>query len=163
MKARRTLRSLGEGGRNGFEELRKDTSELCSEELHFISARNLNLAQVAALLCRADLYLGNDSGITHLAAAVGAPTVALFGPSDPRRWAPRGPTVRLLSLDVACSPCDLDVMKSCPHRKCLTEFLPEKVIGALEHRAEITTLTWGGAGIRVQCGIQPDQTKENAG
>jgi ADP-heptose:LPS heptosyltransferase len=129
----------------------------------FISAKNLNLAQVAALLCRGDLYLGNDSGITHLAAAVGAPTVALFGPSDARRWAPRGPKVRLLSLDVACSPCDLDVMKSCPHRKCLTEFLPEKVIGALEDWAEITTLTWGGAGIRVQCGIRPDQTKENAG
>jgi ADP-heptose:LPS heptosyltransferase len=129
----------------------------------FISARNLNLAQVAALLCRGDLYLGNDSGITHLAAAVGAPTVALFGSSDARRWAPRGPNVRLLSLDVACSPCDLDVMRSCPHRKCLTEFFPDKLIGELEHHAEITTLTWGGAGITVQSGSQADQMKVKAG
>jgi heptosyltransferase III len=129
----------------------------------FISARNLNLAQVAALLSRGDLYFGNDSGITHLAAAVGAPTVALFGPSDARRWAPRGLNVRLLSLEVACSPCDLEVMKSCPHRKCLTEFFPDKLIGELEHHAEITTLTWGGAGIRVQSGSQADPMKENAG
>jgi heptosyltransferase III len=107
----------------------------------FISARNLNLAQVAALLCRGDLYFGNDSGITQLAAAVGAPTIALFGPSDARRWAPRGPIVRVLSLDIACSPCELDIMKSCPHRKCLTEFFPEKVIAELEHHAEIAILT----------------------
>ena len=117
--------------RGGFDALAVD----------FIAAPNLSLAQVAALLFRADLYLGNDSGITHLAAAVGAPTVALFGPSDTRRWAPRGAKVCLLSLGIACSPCDLGVMKSCPHRKCLTEFFPEKVIGKLEYLAAETTLT----------------------
>lgn len=50
----------------------------------------LSLAEVAGILCSAELYVGNDSGVTHLAAAVGVRTVALFGPSDPKVWGPRG-------------------------------------------------------------------------
>jgi hypothetical protein len=48
-----------------------------------------DLYQLAQWLSAARLYVGNDSGITHLAAAVGAPVVALFGPTDPAVWAPR--------------------------------------------------------------------------
>lgn len=47
--------------------------------------------------CRA--YLGNDSGVTHLAGLCGAPTVALFGPTDPTVWGPLGPRVEILSFD----------------------------------------------------------------
>jgi ADP-heptose:LPS heptosyltransferase len=50
----------------------------------------LALPSLACLLARASMFFGNDSGVTHLAASVGAPTVALFGPTDPRIWAPRG-------------------------------------------------------------------------
>ncbi|MBI3281521.1 MAG: glycosyltransferase family 9 protein [Acidobacteria bacterium] len=60
------------------------------------AVRIANLYQVACWLARARLYIGNDSGITHLAAAVGTPVVALFGPTDPRVWAPRGERVRVL-------------------------------------------------------------------
>jgi ADP-heptose:LPS heptosyltransferase len=42
-------------------------------------------------------YIGNDSGITHLAAAVETPTIALFGPTDPAVWAPRGANVRVMA------------------------------------------------------------------
>jgi heptosyltransferase III len=49
-----------------------------------------DLYDLACWLKRASLYIGNDSGITHLAAAVGVPTIALFGPTDPTVWAPRG-------------------------------------------------------------------------
>jgi heptosyltransferase III len=59
-------------------------------------ARDLPLAVLGALLERADAYLGNDSGPTHLAAMLGVPTLALFGPTDPARWAPRGRRVRVL-------------------------------------------------------------------
>ena len=58
---------------------------------------DLALEKLAGVLALADAYLGNDSGVTHLAAAVRygsprrpTPTVALFGPSDPRVWGPRG-------------------------------------------------------------------------
>ena len=54
-----------------------------------------DLYQLACWLARARLYIGNDSGVTHLAAAVGTPVLALFGPSDPDVWAPRGPEVRI--------------------------------------------------------------------
>lgn len=90
------------------------------------------LAQAAALLSRCQLYLGNDSGITHLAAAVGAPTVALFGPSDIAQWAPRGKAVSVLSLAVECSPCAVPAMQVCQHRKCLTALAPEHVVAHIE-------------------------------
>jgi ADP-heptose:LPS heptosyltransferase len=56
----------------------------------------LPLPVLAARLSRCGLYVGNDSGVTHLAAAVGCPTVALFGESDRRVWAPRGPRVKVI-------------------------------------------------------------------
>jgi heptosyltransferase III len=54
-----------------------------------------NLYELACWLAKASLFVGNDSGITHLAAAVGTPVLALFGPTDPAVWAPRGPDVRV--------------------------------------------------------------------
>ena len=55
-----------------------------------------DLGELAKWLASARVYIGNDSGISHLAAAVGTPTVALFGPTRPNVWAPRGPAVRVL-------------------------------------------------------------------
>jgi len=54
-----------------------------------------DLYDLACWLARASLYIGNDSGITHLAAAVGTPVLALFGPTDPAVWAPRGSNVQI--------------------------------------------------------------------
>jgi ADP-heptose:LPS heptosyltransferase len=66
----------------------------------------LRLEELAAILAGARLFVGNDSGITHLAALVGAPTVAIFGPFDPAYWAPLGPRVAIVDGGV-----------SCPHRE----------------------------------------------
>lgn len=60
-------------------------------------ARDLGLAGLAALVEAARAFVGNDSGPTHLAALVGCPTLALFGPSDPVVWAPAGRRVRVLA------------------------------------------------------------------
>ncbi len=54
-----------------------------------------DLYELARWLAGARLYVGNDSGITHLAAATGAPVLALFGPTDAAVWGPRGPNVRI--------------------------------------------------------------------
>ncbi len=59
------------------------------------AARFDDLYELACWLASASLYVGNDSGITHLAAAVGTPVLALFGPTDPAVWAPRGPHVQV--------------------------------------------------------------------
>ena len=59
-------------------------------------ANNLPLPELAAALARCRLFLGHDSGVSHLAAAVGTPCVLLFGPTDPAMWAPPGDHVRAL-------------------------------------------------------------------
>jgi ADP-heptose:LPS heptosyltransferase len=59
-----------------------------------------NLSELAKRLASARVFVGNDSGISHLAAAVGTPVVALFGPTDPRVWAPRGPMVEVITRSV---------------------------------------------------------------
>src|SRR5437899_3190184 len=56
----------------------------------------LALPQVFQLLRRCRAYIGNDSGITHLAAYLGCPTVAIFGPTDPRVWGPIGRRSRVI-------------------------------------------------------------------
>lgn len=61
------------------------------------AVRFQNLDELACWLASARVYIGNDSGITHLAAAVGVPVVAVFGPTDPIVWAPRGERVRVVS------------------------------------------------------------------
>jgi len=61
------------------------------------AVRITDLYELGCWLATARVYVGNDSGITHLAAAVGTPVVALFGPTDPRIWAPRGPQVRVIA------------------------------------------------------------------
>jgi ADP-heptose:LPS heptosyltransferase len=60
-----------------------------------------NLFELACWLATARVYIGNDSGITHLAAAVDIPVVAIFGPTDPAVWAPRGDRVRVVSGNLA--------------------------------------------------------------
>jgi heptosyltransferase-3 len=67
---------------------------------HGVLARELPVRVLGAVLAKAGVYVGNDSGVSHLAAAFGAPTVALFGPTDPRLWSPIGPRVSVLRSPV---------------------------------------------------------------
>ncbi|HZD39698.1 MAG TPA: glycosyltransferase family 9 protein [Terriglobales bacterium] len=129
------------------EEERRGYDGLCRDSL---PVRNFRLALLAAVLSRCDAYLGNDSGITHLAAAVGTPTLALFGPSDASQWAPRGTKVTTLTAGEECSPCAPSTMKSCCHRRCLTALEPLAVIRQLERMPAVASLTGKGAGITVR-------------
>ena len=66
----------------------------------------LTLVDLAALLERLDLLITGDTGPMHLAAAVGTPVTAIFGPSDPARYAPRATRARVVRVDLPCSPCN---------------------------------------------------------
>jgi ADP-heptose:LPS heptosyltransferase len=66
----------------------------------------LDLLTFAAVLQRLDLFITGDTGPMHLAAAMGTPSVAVFGPSDPIRYAPRGERHRVVRVDLPCSPCN---------------------------------------------------------
>jgi heptosyltransferase-2 len=73
-----------------------DAARRALEPLKLPVAENLSLPRLAAVLERCAVFAGHDSGVTHLAAAVGVPALALFGPTSPAIWAPRGPDVRVL-------------------------------------------------------------------
>jgi ADP-heptose:LPS heptosyltransferase len=126
---------------------RGGVDELISGE--FAVAGGLCLGGVAALLRRCVVYLGNDSGLSHLAALAGVRTVALFGPTEPRQWAPRGAKVTVLRLGLPCSPCANEVMSVCSHRACLRDLPAAKVIETLSGLPEVVNLTRLGTGIRV--------------
>src|SRR5262249_8313118 len=64
------------------------------------------LLTVAAVMQQLDLFVTGDTGPIHLAHAVGTPVVAVFGPSEPRRYAPRGLRDRIVRVDLPCSPCN---------------------------------------------------------
>ncbi len=79
----------------------------------------LSLPHLAAVLKRCNLFIGNDSGVTHLSAAVGAPTIAIFGPTSPNVWGPRGGRVEILYKKISCSPCLPEVRRNCLSPRCL--------------------------------------------
>ncbi|HLZ34502.1 MAG TPA: putative lipopolysaccharide heptosyltransferase III [Nitrospira sp.] len=85
--------------------------DLARRIIQSAKSRPLNLAglatlkQFAAIVKRAMLFVGNDSGAMHIAAAVGTPVVALFGPSNPREWGPCGGAVEVIYKEVDCRAC----------------------------------------------------------
>ena len=89
-------------------------------------------ATSAALVARTDLFLSIDTGPMHLAAALGVPTVGLFGPTNPRHHGPWGEPGRsvVLRTGIACSPCAKPERRACPVNACLTELSPRRVFEA---------------------------------
>lgn len=97
-------------------------------------ADQLPLSKLAAVLKRCDLFIGNDSGITHLAAALGIHTIALFGPTDPRVWGPRGESVKILYQKSPCSPCRAETRRTCLTQRCLENIPIEEVVREVRRR-----------------------------
>ena len=97
---------------------------------------SLDLPALAAVLEQLDVLVTGDTGPMHLAAAVATPVVAVFGPSDPARYAPRDPMHRIVRIDLPCSPCNR--IRLPPERcvghipDCLTGIDVEMVYRAVE-------------------------------
>jgi len=94
-----------------------------------VVAGEYGISTVSALLAQADVFVGADTGITHLASAMGAPVVVLFGPGDPRRFSPIGERVATLYERQDCSPCAQTV---CNHDSaCMKAITVEAVLQAV--------------------------------
>ena len=108
--------------------------ELCDDVLAGASGANLSgettLGEAAALTARARLFVGNDSGPTHMAKALGVPSVSIFGPTDPGQFCFDGH--ELLYRDLSCSACSFYGGKACPlkHWDCMTGIGADDVIDA---------------------------------
>lgn len=88
-----------------------------------------------ALLQTASLLVSNDSGPMHVAAAMGTPVVALFGPTSPSRTGPYGPRHLVLQNPVPCSPCFSTRCRNATFLECLTGISPSEVVTAVRQRA----------------------------
>jgi ADP-heptose:LPS heptosyltransferase len=95
---------------------------------------DLELVMVASLLSLCDFYIGNDSGITHLASSVMKRVIAIFGPTDPQLWSPLAKGAKVISADVECTPCnrvisgkiEREIFKDC-HFKCFKDISVQRV------------------------------------
>ena len=96
-----------------------------------------SLAELAGVIQQADLFIGADSGVMHIAAATGTPLIAIMGPSNPHAWGPWTPTSPsvILRSAVECSPCsyvehEIGLRDGCPARTCMRLVTAEMVIAA---------------------------------
>src|SRR5439155_18364233 len=93
------------------------------------------LGDAAAVLARGALYVGSDSGLAHLAAAVGTRAVTIFAPADPDRVCPFGDRDLVVKPDKPCSPCFMYPWETpypkmkCRQPFCITEVTVEQVMG----------------------------------
>ncbi|MFN4196827.1 MAG: glycosyltransferase family 9 protein [Caldimicrobium sp.] len=77
-----------------------------------------NILDAIKLLLTIDLYIGNDSGLSHLASFMGVSSILIYGPSDDIIYRPIGENIKLITLPLSCRPCFPNV---CEEKKCLDE------------------------------------------
>lgn len=96
-------------------------------------AGQLSLKELAALTARARLFVGVDSAPMHIAAAMGTPTVALFGPSGDKEWGPWGVAHRIVASDAhPCRPCGIDGCGGGKVSDCLASLPVDRVYRAIQ-------------------------------
>jgi len=122
------LRPILVGNASGISFLRK--IQAMNINLPFISlVDSTSVAQATAIISQCTASICNDSGLMHLSAAIGTPTVAIYGMTDPKEtWCYERPHCIVRRKD--CMPCyslDKRILESCQHKKCLTELSPDVV------------------------------------
>jgi heptosyltransferase II len=111
-----------------------DEKALAAEIIGDSAARDLtgpDLRDAILALASAALAVSNDSGLLHVAAALGTPSIGIFGPTSPWHWAPLNPLAAIVQAkcELACRPCHKPVCRL-DHHRCMREIAPEQVLAA---------------------------------
>jgi len=104
---------------------------ICRSPIYNLAGKT-TLREMAALLQKSCLHMGVDSAAPHIAAAVGTPTITIYGPSDWRDWAPPGDRNQVVLPDMDCSPCHKKGCDGNGRSKCLDNLSVAKVQDAVE-------------------------------
>jgi len=121
-------------GRVEEEKIARRLMDLVSDRRRVISlVGKLSLEEYMVLVRKCRAFIGNVSGPAHIAAALGVPTLTVFGGQVlPHEWHPLGKRTLSVRLNVECSPCYKFSPHECPYGiKCLTSLLPERVFSAV--------------------------------
>jgi lipopolysaccharide heptosyltransferase II len=103
-----------------------------------LAAGKTSIKQAASLIEACDVLVCNDSGLMHVAGAVGTPVVAIYGPTDFSRTAPLGAGNSIIRHELPCSPCFTmegeERVRACPHHDCLMTISPNEVLVAIKQQ-----------------------------
>ena len=119
-----------------------DILRRCGSGVYNLAGRT-SLGELAAVLKRSDLFIGGDSAGLHIAAAVGTPTISLFGPSSPVSWAPKGEEHVVICKNWECVPCREKGCHNSERSRCLEELTVEEVRPVVERQLLKLLLTRG--------------------
>lgn len=125
------------GPAEGDETLRETNEFIIRNRIDGQIIKGKSLTSVAGAIKMSSLYVGNDSGMTHLASALGIPVVAIFGPTDHERWRPLG-NASIMHSQLVCSPCKEDDYRKCVDVRCLGGVRAEGVASAVNGLLNVT-------------------------
>ena len=112
---------------------REIINALMDESSIRIISLDLSLPEVAALAARSQIFVGNDSGIAHIAAAVGTPSVVIFGSSNVTHWRPWNKAAAEVVLEeMPCQPCHGYFCEKFPQPECILRVPVERVVAAID-------------------------------
>lgn len=97
----------------------------------FAALSNLSIGELVAVIAEAKLFVGNDSGPAHIAAAVKTPLVVLFGPASAQRWRPWRAPAEVVQNYFACNPCAMYTCEAFDEPECIRSISVEQVMNAI--------------------------------
>jgi len=117
----------------GSREEEQKNNFVCDNVRTFNLCGHLSLSQLPALIARSHAFIGVDSGPMHLAASLGKPVIALFGPNIPGVSGPRGSLCAVVQKEMECRPCNQDFCPQPKGQTCMDLINPSDVMAAYKH------------------------------